>query len=63
MNCFPTFNVPEKKGMKSALHFDSILKNDLKLEAKEKLKYKPECVFCNYNKPKKSKSKNKKKKK
>lgn len=64
MNCFPTFTTPEKKGMKSSLHLDNILKADLKLEAKEKLKYKPECVFCNYPKKKVTKiSKNKKKKK
>ncbi len=63
MNCHPSFTIPKKKGMKSKLHLDNILKADLKLEAKEKLKYKPECVFCNFTKKATKVSKNKKKKK
>jgi len=66
MDIYPNFKSKERKGMKSALHPDIILKNQLNLEEKEKMKFTPECVFCDYKPPPKKnnkKSKNKKKKK
>jgi hypothetical protein len=64
MDLYPNFKKKEKKGIKSKLHPDIILKDQLNEEKKEKMKYTPDCVFCNYkSKPEKKKSKNKKKKK
>lgn len=71
MDLYPNFNQKEKKGMKCKLHHDIILKDQLNEEKNEKMKFTPDCVFCNYKpipnpNPKsknKSKSKSKKKKK
>lgn len=63
MDIYPTLKKKEKKGLKSALHPDNILKSELAREKNEKMKYTPECVFCNYPKKSKNKSKNNKNKK
>jgi hypothetical protein len=65
MDLYPKIKKVERKGTKSALHPDTILKAELNREKKEKTKFTPECVFCNYptsKSKKKSKNKNKKKK-